>query len=191
MSGLISRFIPRVIENDPWYKSLFRRAAAPPAPRAIPKDLGDESSPKSFGIICPHLCDFVVLCCNLGASTACSAAGCRWLATATEPALFYLDGLEPATLQADFAVPEGIRGAEELRHLAPSGLRPLPSLRLQNYFKAYSALLNRVIPIFSERRSRRMNGFAANLAIRHRLLRSRRSAPGQLPPIPEAQADQP
>ncbi len=47
------RLIPRVIDNDPWYESLYLRAAAPPSPRAIPEDLGDESSPRSSGIRWP------------------------------------------------------------------------------------------------------------------------------------------
>jgi hypothetical protein len=33
--------IPTVINNDRWYKTLFLRVAAPPAPRAIPTALED------------------------------------------------------------------------------------------------------------------------------------------------------
>jgi hypothetical protein len=42
--------VSRVTSKAIWYKSLFLRAAAPPSPRAIPEDLGDESSPRSSGI---------------------------------------------------------------------------------------------------------------------------------------------
>jgi hypothetical protein len=70
--------IPTVIKNDRWDKPYFWRAAAPPAPRAIPNATKDESSFVAFvafGITC--LAQFTLAFCGAACAKACITANAR------------------------------------------------------------------------------------------------------------------